>query len=342
MAFKQLTTILRRSEPLDGGNVARALALLLSETVSIERKEDFLMALSAKGVTSEELASFAREMRKLALDPQIRPEEVGGIIVDTCGTGGDGLNFFNISTAAALIVASAGIAVAKHGNRAVTSSCGSADVLEALGVKIDLSPAQAKRSLQENRFAFFLAPNYHPAFKKLAPVRKRLAEKGQRTIFNLLGPMLNPAGPTAQVVGIYAQGLLETYAQALRLLEVKHALVVHGDGMDELTTSCTNFLAELKPNGNVIVSSMDASMLGLKPAALHEFAGGTARENAEILENVLSGRDKGPRRDIVLLNAAAAFKVAEKAEHLSDGIKLAAQQIDRGAIMNLLEKLRRF
>ncbi len=342
MSLEGLTTILRRSEALGAGKAISAVTSLLSDSVSLESKANFLEALSAKGETPEELAVFARELRKLAVDPKIRPEDVGGVIVDTCGTGGDNLNLFNISTAAALVTASAGVAVAKHGNRAVTSACGSADVLEALGIQIDLPPAEAKRSLIENRFSFFFAPSYHPAFKKLAPVRKDLAQRGRRTIFNLLGPMLNPAHPTGQVVGVYSQRLLETYAQALRQLGVGRALVVNGSGMDELTTTGTNLLAELKPNGDVKMRALDISLLGLKPAGVEDLRGGSAKDNAAILETIFNGEDRGPRREVVLLNAAAAFIVAGRANSFIEGIKLAAAQIDSGAVVLLLEKLQKF
>ena len=342
MSLEILTQRLQQSQDLTTDQVSSAIEALLSEDETMEQKEKFLVALANKGETARELAGFAQAMRTRAIDPQIRAKDFGGVIVDTCGTGGDKLNLFNISTAAALVVASAGVPIAKHGNRAVTSRCGSADVIEALGLRIDLPPAEAKRSLRELSFAFFFAPNYHPAFKKLAPLRKKLAENGQRTIFNLLGPLLNPARPTAQVVGLFAEGYLERYAQALKSLGAKRAMVIYGHGMDELSTISANIIFELQSNGSIVMRELDSRSLGFSKPAEKELSGGNAKENATCLENIFNGHDCGPRRDIVCLNAAAALLVAGKANDFAEGIKLALQQIESGATRNLLEKLRRF
>lgn len=342
MSLEKPTTLLRKRMSLNPREISKIVVDLLDDRVLIEVKEQFLLALETKGESAEELAAFAQAMREYAVDPKVRPEDVGGLLVDTCGTGGDKLGLFNISTAAALVLASAGVPVAKHGNRAVTSGCGSADVLEALGVKIDLPAPEAKRMLQETGFAFFFAPLYHPAFKKLALVRKRMAEQGHRSVFNLLGPMLNPARPNAQVIGVYTERILEVYANALLLLGARHALVVHGQGMDELTTLGTNFLAEKKPEGEISRRVLDPRQLNFTPATLDDLKGGSATDNAKILEGLFRGEDRGPRRDIVLLNAAAGFIVAGRAKSFAEGVMMAAQQLDSGAVAGLVEKLRRF
>ncbi len=289
-----------------------------------------LVALRMRGETAEELAGFAAAMRERV----VRVDAPEGTI-DTCGTGGDGSNTFNISTAAALVVAAAGVPVAKHGNRAITSACGSADVLEALGVATDLTAGEAAQALRTVGFAFLFAPGYNPAMKHAGPTRREI---GVRTAFNLLGPMTSPAGARRQVVGVGDPAAAPKLADVLRLLGSERALVVHGAGVDELPLDGTGVMYDVTPAG-VTRREVVAADLGLGPAPIRALAGGTPAENAALVEAVLAG-SPGPRRDVVLLNAAAAFVAAGRAAGLPDGIALAAGTIDSSAATGLLARLR--
>jgi anthranilate phosphoribosyltransferase len=323
-------------------DVSRAMLALLDDVVGEDAKADFLTALARRGETAGEIAAFALELRARAVDPKIDPEKFGGVVLDVVGTGADMANTFNISSCVMFVVAAAGVAVAKHGNRAITSKCGSADVLTALGAKIELSPDLARRCLETTGVTFLFAPHYHPAFKSIAPVRRKLAERKQRTVFNILGPLVNPARPTHQLVGVFERALVGKFAEVLRLLEVKHALVVHGDGLDELSTLGVNTMAELWA-GRIEHTERDfrvphTSWRGVvvKP---EELFGGDATTNAGIVRDVLAGKDRSARRDIVLLNTAAALVVAEKVTDFASGWNVAAELVDSGAA---LEKLDRF
>jgi anthranilate phosphoribosyltransferase len=289
-----------------------------------------LVALRMRGETVDELTGFARAMRERVL----RVDAPEGA-VDTCGTGGDGSHTFNISTAAALVVAAAGVPVAKHGNRAMTSACGSADVLEALGVATDLNPEEAGAAMREYGFAFLFAQGYHPAMKHAGPTRKEI---GVRTAFNLLGPMTNPAGARRQVVGVGAPSAAPKLAEVLRLLGAERALVVHGDGVDELPLDGSGVLYDVTPAG-VTRRQVVAAELGLTAAPISALVGGDPTHNAALVEAVLAG-ESGPRRDVVLLNAAAAFVAAGRVAGLGDGITLAAETIGSGAATELLARLR--
>jgi len=267
------------------------------------------------------------------------------LLVDTCGTGGDASRTFNISTASALVAAAAGASVAKHGNRAITSQTGSADVLEALGIPVDHSPAAASEALRRHRFAFLHAPSLHPAMKAVMPVRKAL---GVRTVFNLLGPLTNPAGASAQVMGVYAPHAVMLVAEAMALLETRHAFVVHGiaenldgttRGLDEISISGPTHIAEVH-NGIVTQSTITPEDAGLTRAPIEALIGGDSRENAAILTAIFSGQP-GPRRDIVLFNAAAVLVAADLAPDLCTGVALAAQTIDSGAVTELVAALAR-
>jgi anthranilate phosphoribosyltransferase len=299
-----------------------------------------LGALAARGETAVELAGFVDAMREAAtpipLDDALRSH-----LVDTCGTGGDGADTFNISTAAALVAAAAGAKVAKHGNRAVTSRSGSADLLEALGVPVALSPEDAAAAIREHGFAYLHAPAMHPAIKAVMPVRRAL---GVRTVFNLLGPLTNPAGAQAQVMGVYAADRVPLVAEAMLALGVRHAFVVHGyidtersAGMDELSISGPSLLAEVR-DGRITERTITPEELGIERAPVAMLRGGDALENAAILRAVFAGKP-GPCRDVVVLNAAAVLVVADRAADLHDGIRLATQAIDSGAMMRLLEAL---
>lgn len=292
----------------------------------------FITALRLKGETVDEISGFASVMRKHALP--VKAKAVS--LVDTCGTGGDAPNTFNISTAAAFVVAGAGVPVAKHGNRSVSSQSGSADVLEALGVKVDLKPEKVGECIDRIGIGFLFAPCFHLAMKYAIGPRRQI---GIRTVFNVLGPLTNPAGAEHQVVGVYDGGLTEVIARVLGNLGAKHALVVHGDdGTDEVTITAGTTISELR-GGWVRTYKIHPEMFGMKTASLSEIAGGTAEHNAKILLSVLEG-ERGPRRDVVVLNAAAALVAADKAADISEGIAMACQSIDSGTARRKLDELR--
>jgi anthranilate phosphoribosyltransferase len=290
----------------------------------------FVTALRLKGETVDEIVGLARTMRARAI-----PVIADGPVVDTCGTGGDGSHTFNISTTAAFVAAGAGLKVAKHGNRAMSSQCGSADVLEALGVKIDLNAEEVQRCLQEIGIGFMFAPAFHPAMKYAAVPRREI---GIRTVFNILGPLTNPAGAKAQVLGVADESLVEKMAQALQNLGCHHALVVHGeDGLDEITISGKTHVCELK-GGHIVNYTISPEDIGLPSASSESLKGGSAKENAELLRNILSGA-AGPQRDAVLMNTAAVLLAGDKVETLRRGVELAQKTIDSGHASNKLEQL---
>jgi anthranilate phosphoribosyltransferase len=289
-----------------------------------------LVALRMRGETVDELAGFATAMRE-----RVVRVEAPADAVDTCGTGGDGSGTFNISTAAALVVAAAGVPVAKHGNRAVTSQSGSADVLDALGIRIDHDAASAGTALRESGFAFLFALNFHPAMKHAGPTRREI---GVRTAFNLLGPLTNPAGARRQVVGVADPATAPRLAAVLHRLGVERAFVVGGDGIDELPLDGTGTIHDVTPAG-IEVRSVDSAALGLTRAGNNRLAGGSPADNAEIIETILRG-EPGARRDVVVLNAAAALVVAGVAATLEEGVERAALTIDAGLGSELLERLR--
>ncbi len=291
----------------------------------------FLTGLRMKGETAEEIAGCARAMRAHATKVVTKQNP----LMDTCGTGGDGLSTFNISTVVAFVIAGAGVAVAKHGNRSVSSRCGSADVLETLGVRIDLGPDEIGRCLDETGIGFLFAPRLHPAMKYALTPRQEI---GIRTIFNVLGPLTNPASASIQLLGVYDPRLTETMAQVLGLLGSYHALVVHGaDGLDELSTTGINKVTQLH-NGKITTYYLDPQELGLPSAELAQLKGGLPEENAKIMRALLRG-EKGAKRDIVLLNAAAGLLTAEKAADFKEALSLAAESIDSGGALNKLEQL---
>ena len=290
----------------------------------------FVTALRCKGETVDEIAGFARTMRAKALRVNLSEP-----VVDTCGTGGDGHGTFNISTTAAFVVAACGLKVAKHGNRAMSSQCGSADVLEALGVKIDLNPEMVQKCLETVGIGFMMAPVFHPAMKYAAVPRK---EVGIRTVFNILGPLTNPAGARAQVLGVPEKSMTEKMATVLKMLGCQRALVVHGqDGLDEITITGKTFVSELK-KGSIKNYDVTPEEFGLPRAKPDSLKGGTTKDNAELLRSILSGK-KGPQRDIVLMNAAAALLAGDKVTTLGQGITLAEQAIDNGKALQKVEEL---
>jgi len=342
----ELTRQLDDAKPLDDGQIRLAVERLADEKVSAAVKADFLIAFAKKGETSDEIASFARALREKSIIPPLDAETRSREILDIAGTGGDRLGTINISTTAAIICSAADVTVSKHGNRAVTSQAGSADVLEALGIKIDLPPEEAARALREHNFAFFFAPNYHPAFKNISPARKLCAERGQRTIFNLLGPLLNPARPSAMLMGVPRPELCEPLAHVLQSLGVRRAMVVCGKVsgagfLDELSTLGENTIAEFYQERGFTVSTTLPDQFLLQPATLADLLGGDKMANAKIVREILSGKERGPKRDAVLLNAAAALFVAGKTKSLSEGWDLAGETIDGGNTIAKLAELAR-
>jgi anthranilate phosphoribosyltransferase len=321
---------------LDGHDLTRdearaAMDTIMSGEATPAQIGGFLVALRLKGETADEIAGCAEAMRSHVLAVRPRRDD----LVDTAGTGGDGGRTFNISTAAALVAAAAGAGVAKHGNRAVSSASGSADVLEALGFSLELPPERIARSIDELGFGFLFAPTHHPAMKHAAPVRKELAA---RTVFNVLGPLTNPAGARAQIVGVYSPDLVSTLAEVLAALGARRAFVVHGaGGIDELSPAGPNLVCEVVDSG-VREREIDPLELGVRRCAPEELRGGTPEENAQAIRDVFSGADGG-RRDAILLNAAGAIAAGGHAEDLREGLELARTTVESGAAGERLEAL---
>jgi len=332
--LNSLVEKLRSGSDLNSGDVDLAVAQLLSDQTDDGVKAEFLTILHKKGETADEIAAFAKQLMKRAIDPMVDPAQLSGPIIDICGTGGDGLDFFNVSTAAMFVVAAGGAVVVKHGNRRVTSSCGSADVLEKLGVEIDLTPQHLNESLKQHGLGFVFARSYHPAFRVLGEMRQRLARRNQRTVFNILGPLLNPARPARQLVGVFDTRLTGIFAEVLRQLGRSHAWVVYGlgddgSGMDDISISGATTIAELK-DGKVSSAVLDVSWLGIPRASVAELAGGDAAQNAQTIEGILSGMVSGAKRDMTLVNAAGGLVVAGLAKDLKGGIELAREELDSG------------
>jgi anthranilate phosphoribosyltransferase len=292
----------------------------------------FLTGLHCKGESDAEIAGMAEVMRdKATLVPFSKP------VVDTCGTGGDGSHTFNISTTAAFVVAGAGMPVAKHGNRAMSSTSGSADVLEALGVNIELDAEGVRQCLEQAGIGFMFAPRFHPAMRFAGPVRREI---GIRTVFNVLGPLTNPARARHQVIGVPSAVLAEKIAHAMSRMQIVRALVVHGDtGLDELSLSGTSLIFDVRAGQAPQHSTFDPATLDLRPAEPETLRGGSASDNAAITRQVLANEDRGPRRDVVLLNAAAALLASDRAADLREGLELARASLDGGHALQALERL---
>lgn len=294
----------------------------------------YLMALRMKGETPEEITGSARAMREKA---SMVPTNVEGDLLDTCGTGGDKSGTFNISTTVAFVAAGAGVPVAKHGNRAATSKAGSADVLAASGVNLDLTPEQVGQCVDEVGIGFLFAVKLHPAMKYAIGPRRQM---GIRTIFNILGPLTNPAGAKRQLMGVFAADLTDLLAHVLKSLGTTSAIVVNGyGGLDELTISGPNRVSQLSENGTIETYELDPMEYGFEGASISELKGGEPEDNASILRAILDCTDKGPKRDVVLLNAGAALWAAGKVSDLKEGITLARETIDTGAALNKLDSL---
>lgn len=332
---------LRNGVDLSSSEIDEAVPSLLSDAVDDETKAEFLTALHRKGESAEEIAAFVRLLMQRAVDPMIEAGSLPGPMIDVCGTGGDGFDLFNVSTTIMFVLAAGGAVVVKHGNRSVTSKCGSADVLEKLGVRIEMSPEDLRECVKRHGLGFIFARSYHPAFRSLATMREHLARQNTRTIFNLLGPLLNPARPSRQLIGVFAPRLTTTFAEVLHQLKRESAWIVHGltesgAGMDDISISGATTVAELGPE-NFTSAVLDVSWLGIPRASVAELQGGDAGENAVILEGILAGKITGPKRDITIVNAAAGFVVAGLSSDLRHGIELAREQIESG---RALEKLR--
>jgi len=316
---------------LSRGEARAAMAAVMDGEATPSQLAALLVALRMRGETVEELTGFAEAMRERVL----RVAAPAGT-VDVVGTGGDGAGTFNISTAAALVVAAAGVPVAKHGNRAITSRSGSADAIEALGIRIDHDAESAGRAIRRLGFAFLFAPFYHPAMRHAGPTRREI---GVRTAFNLLGPITNPAGARRALIGLGDPGAAPRIAEVLRLLGTERSFVVHGAGVDELPLDGSGVIHDVAPGG-VERRTVDVGDLGLEPAPTSVLAGGAPTESAAIVEAVLAGTERGPRRDVVLLNAGAALVVAGRAADLAGGVALARAVVAGGAAVALLERLR--
>jgi anthranilate phosphoribosyltransferase len=325
---------------LDGRDLDRAEARAVMDEIMAGESTPaqigaFLVALRLKGETPDEIAGFAEAIRGRGVS--VAPSR--GDLVDTAGTGGDGQATINISTAAALVAAAAGAGVAKHGNRAVSSASGSADVLEALGFALDLPAERIEASIDELGFGFLFAPTHNPGFRHAAPVRRELAT---RTVFNVLGPLTNPAGARAQIVGVYDPALVRTIAEVLARLDARRAFVVHGDhGIDELSPSGPNLVCEVV-DGRVHERTVDPLELGVPRCAPEELRGGSPEDNARAIRAVFSGEDRGAKRDAILLNAAGAIAAGGHAEDLRAGLEAARQAIDSGAAAERLDELAAF
>ncbi len=325
------------AEVINGRNLTleqaeKAMNIIMDGEATLAQIGSYLTALRMKGETVEEIAGSAKAMRAHVVPVPVDLTGIGSMLVDTCGTGGDGKHTFNISTTAAFVVAGYGVKVAKHGNRAASSRSGSADLLMALGGNLELPPEQVAECVDEVGIGFLYAVKHHPAMRYAIGPRREL---GQRTIFNVLGPLTNPAGATHQLIGVYDPSLTEPMAHVLQALGSKAAFVVHGaDGLDELSTTGPNRVSYLK-NGEVTTFVLDSADLGFPRASLDDLLGGTPEENAQITLNILNGNDKGPRRDMVLLNAAAALSI--DCNDWQAGLEEAKQSLESGRALATLQ-----
>ncbi|MBQ3033767.1 MAG: anthranilate phosphoribosyltransferase [Deferribacterales bacterium] len=315
---------------LDAATAETVMEQIIKGSATNAQIGSFLTAMRMKGETIDEITAFAKVMREKCI--KLKPDRD---VLDIVGTGGDGADTFNISTVSSFVVSSGGVPVAKHGNRSISSKCGSADVLEALGAKIDLTAAQSQKVLNAVNMCFMFAPVYHASMRYAAPVRKEL---GVRTVFNILGPLSNPAGANMQLLGVYDENLVEPLARVLQNLGVKRGAVVHGrDGLDEVSLCAATTVCEI--NGDKINSFfLSPEQLGLKKCVKEELAGGNPSENAEIALNILNGTDRGAKRDIVVLNSAVCLYMSHNNKTLRDCVRLAERLIDSGAAKSQLDK----
>ncbi len=322
---------LLRGESLGFEQATSLLDTIFEGQVSNVQIAALLTAMQAKGATAPELAGLAKSLRNHAVAVKVDIDN----LVDTCGTGGAVIKTLNISTASALVAAGAGVYVAKHGNRGITSKCGSADVLEELGVKIDASAEVVAECIKQAHIGFMFAPMFHPAMKYVQPIRKSL---GFRTVFNILGPLANPANAAAQVLGVADENLMQIVAEALKLLGTRYAMVVHGNGMDEISTAGITKIAELK-EGQITNKELNPQDFGITLAGIDELKVTDVKTSAKILRDILSGKESGPRKDIVILNAAAAIIAGSLADDFQSAIEMANASASDGKALACLEKL---
>ena len=332
---------------LDERHVNAAVEFLLDENSDVAKKAQFLAALSNKGETAAEIANFVEAMLELAVDPGLAEDDCEGPTIDVCGTGGDKLQLFNVSTTSMFVIAAGGATVLKHGNRGITSKSGGADVLEALDVRIDMPPEGFRECVKRTGLGFLFAPVYHPAFKAVVPVRKLLAEQGQRSIFNLLGPLLNPARPQCQLVGVMERELAPVFAEILQRLGRESAWAVYGttgDGraVDEVSLMGSTRICKAGGFSDFVDEEVRPRDFDLKHAEVDDLVGGDAHDNATILLSILEGTDQGPKRDMVLMNAGAGLACAGLVDSMSQGIEKARTLIDSGKALEKLEALREF
>ena len=337
---------LENREELGPREIDVAADLLLDESVGDDKKERLLLALAKKGESPAEIAGFVEAFLQHAVDPMISDLELEGPTLDVCGTGGDKLDLFNVSTTAMFIAAAAGAVVVKHGNRGITSKSGGADVLEALGIRIDLPPEGFRKCISGAGVGFLFAPNYHPAFKAVASVRKKLAAAGHRSIFNLIGPLLNPARPECQLVGVSDRSLCPAFAEILQRLGRESAWVVSGTApghlaVDEVSLMGSTLICKSGSYQDLEDEEINPEDFGMRKCTVGELQGGDAKTNAAILEAILSGKDTGPKADITLLNAAAALACAGLADHMGDAIEIARETISSGAALERLRLLQK-
>ena len=335
---------LQEGRELDPREVDVAAGLLLDADVDDAKKETLLESLSAKGETPREIAGFVEAFLEHAVDPHLGLLDLEGPTIDVCGTGGDKLNLFNVSTTAMFVVAAAGANVVKHGNRGITSKSGGADVLEALEVRIDLDADGFRRCVEKAGVGFLFAPAYHPAFKAVVGVRKRLAERGVRTIFNLIGPLLNPARPQCQLVGVFQREWCAAFAEILQRLGRESAWAVHGttaDGrsVDEVSLMGTTRICKAGAYQDLEDEEIEPGDFGLKVAGVEDLQGGDAATNAAILERILAGKETGPKLDMVLLNAGSAIACCGLADDIGGGVELARTLVADGSSLERLRAL---
>ena len=332
--IKEATEKLSKGSDLNEKEMRLVMEEIMTARAETLQIVSFLTALGNKGETVEELTAAVAVMREHATKIKTKHK----VILDTCGTGGDRKGTFNISTVVAFVAAGSGIAVAKHGNRSVSSLCGSADTLEALGININLSKEKIEECLDKIGIAFLFAPNLHPAMKYAMPARKQI---GKKTMFNILGPLSNPAGATHQLVGVFQARWTEVLARVLSNLGASHAIIVHGeDGLDEMTTTAKTHISEAR-EGKIESYDISPEDFGIKRASPEDLSGGSVSLNAKIMLDILNGKS-GPKRDIVVLNSAAAIYAADKSRSIKEAIKLAAESLDSGKALEKLELLKEY
>ena len=334
--MKEYIKKLSNGENLSSEEMRNAMTKIMEGNATPSQIGAFLVALKMKGENIEEITEAAKVMREKALRIEVEKEEG---LIDTCGTGGDGKNTFNISTVSSFVVAGAGIKVAKHGNRGVSSKCGSADVLEEIGVNLNLTPDEVSKCIKETGIGFIFAPLFHPAMKYATPVRREI---GMRSIFNILGPISNPAFTNIQLLGVYDRKLIEPIINVLKNLEHKSAMVVHSkDGYDEITVTGPTFIAEYK-DGRIKEYEITPEEFGFKKYTLEDIKGGDRKYNASILRRILKGKEKDAKRDVVIMNAGATIYISGKAKTLKEGMEIAYDVIESGKAEEKLEALIEF